>query len=36
MARRGWTVVTLDIDAQFNPDILADARDWHYQGARPS
>lgn len=32
---RGWTVVTLDIDAAFQPDILADLREWTWEGQRP-
>jgi len=35
MSERGWTVITLDIDPGFEPDIIADVRDWTYQGDRP-
>ena len=32
---RGWDVITVDIDPQFNPDIVTDIRTWHYAGAKP-
>lgn len=35
MTERGWTVITLDISPNFEPDILSDVRDWSYQGDRP-
>lgn len=35
MRMRGWNVVTIDIEPRFNPDIIADARTWSYEGARP-
>lgn len=35
MSDRGWTVITLDILPEFNPDIVADIRRWSYQGERP-
>jgi site-specific DNA-cytosine methylase len=28
-------VVTLDIEARFNPDIIADLRTWHWAGLQP-
>lgn len=34
-AARGWDVVTLDIDARFAPDIVADLRTWHWSGPTP-
>jgi len=35
MSDRGWSVITLDNDQSFSPDILADIRTWVYQGERP-
>lgn len=35
MRQRGWHVITMDIDPKFEPDVVADVRDWHYQGERP-
>lgn len=35
MKKRGWEVVTLDIDPQFNCDITADLSTWEYRGPRP-
>lgn len=32
MRDRGWQVITLDIDPQFNPDIVADLCEWVYHG----
>ena len=32
MRARGWTVITLDIDPVFEPDILADVRAFTYEG----
>lgn len=32
---RGWEVITVDIDPQFNPDIIADIRTWHYNRSQP-
>jgi hypothetical protein len=32
---RGWDVISLDIEPQFNPTIVADIRDYHYTGPRP-
>lgn len=34
MAERGWQVTTLDYDARFNPDVVADIRQYHYTGPR--
>lgn len=31
----GWTVVTVDIDARFEPDVVADLLTWRYTGLRP-
>lgn len=33
MKDRGWKVTTLDIDAGFNPDIVANVKDFSYDGA---
>ena len=30
--KRGWIVVSVDIESQFNPSIVVDITDWHYQG----
>lgn len=35
MGARGWQVVTVDINPAFEPDILADLREWSYSGPRP-
>ena len=35
MRDRGWQVVTLDIDPRFDPDIVADVREWSWQGEQP-
>lgn len=35
MTERGWTVITLDISPDFEPDIVADVREWSYQGEKP-
>ncbi|GAI29454.1 unnamed protein product, partial [marine sediment metagenome] len=35
MTERGWTVITLDISPDFEPDIVADVRGWSYQGETP-
>lgn len=32
---RGWEVITLDNNPGFNPDIVADVRDWAYEGPIP-
>lgn len=34
MRDRGWNVVTLDNDPQFNPDIVADLREWTWTGGQ--
>lgn len=35
MVERGWEVVTVDINPAFEPDIVADLRQWSWHGARP-
>lgn len=35
MKERGWDVITVDIDPEFNPTIVADLRTFHYSGPRP-
>jgi hypothetical protein len=35
MRDRGWQVITVDIDPDLNPDILADVRAWSWKGKRP-
>ena len=35
MKNRGWHVITVDINPDFQPDIVADVRDWHWHGQRP-
>lgn len=35
MIERGWDVVTVDADGQFSPDIVADIRDWSWDGDVP-
>lgn len=35
MRDRGWEVVTLDLDPRFEPDIVADLREWSYAGPTP-
>jgi hypothetical protein len=35
MRARGWDVVTVDVEPRFNPDIVADIRDFVWHGARP-
>lgn len=35
MKSRGWRVLTVDIEPRFNPDFIADARTWSYEGERP-
>src|SRR5574341_1069536 len=35
MSERGWKIITLDNDPKFNPDIVADIREYHYKGPRP-
>lgn len=31
----GWRVVTVDVDPRFNPEIVADIREWSWQSERP-
>jgi site-specific DNA-cytosine methylase len=31
----GWDVLTLDIKEKFEPDIVADVREWFWEGVRP-
>lgn len=35
MKARGWQVITVDINPAFEPDIVADLREWSYTGPRP-
>jgi len=35
MSNRGWDVVSVDINPDFEPDIVADLRNWSYSGPRP-
>jgi site-specific DNA-cytosine methylase len=35
MVARGWTVVTVDIDPSYEPDIVGDLRRWSWNGPRP-
>jgi hypothetical protein len=35
MRERGWEVVSVDIDARFEPDVVADVRGWCWEGKRP-
>ncbi len=35
MREHGWTVISLDIDPEFKPDIIADVRKWYYEGPKP-
>ncbi len=35
MRKFGWQVISIDIDPQFQPDILIDVRDFHYHDCRP-
>ena len=35
MKKRGWQVITIDINPNFKPDIVADLRQFHYTGPRP-
>jgi len=35
MLERGWKVITLDNNPDFQPGIVADVREWHYQGEKP-
>ncbi|MDD2466176.1 MAG: DNA cytosine methyltransferase [Desulfobulbus sp.] len=35
MYSAGWSVITVDIDKRFHPDIVADLVTWSYEGQRP-
>lgn len=35
MKERGWKVVTVDIEPDFSPDVIADLREWSWTGPRP-
>lgn len=35
MREGGWTVIRVDIEPKFSPDILCDIRDFHYSGPAP-
>ncbi len=35
MHAAGWSVITVDIDERFHPDIVADLVTWRYDGPRP-
>lgn len=35
MKDRGWEVITLDVNPDFNPDIIADLNTWSYNGPTP-
>jgi hypothetical protein len=35
MKKRGWKVVTMDIDPKFGTDIIADMLTWSWKGQRP-
>ena len=35
MRERGWKVISVDIKPEFEPDIVADVRNWYYEGPRP-
>lgn len=35
MKAAGWSVVTVDIDERFSPDVVADLVTWRYNGPRP-
>ncbi|OGO41095.1 MAG: hypothetical protein A2Z04_01550 [Chloroflexi bacterium RBG_16_57_9] len=34
-ASRGWQTISLDIKPEFEPTIIADIREYHYEGPRP-
>ncbi len=36
LADRGWEVITVDNDPQHSPEILADVKDWRWNGAQPN
>lgn len=35
MRNRHWTIVTVDIDPLFTPDVVADVRSWSWTGQSP-
>lgn len=35
MRDAGWDVVTVDINSEFQPDIVADLREWSWDGPQP-
>ena len=35
MRERGWRVVTVDNEATFSPDVVADVREWRWEGEKP-
>ena len=35
MRERGWDVITVDIEPEFNPSIIADISTYHYEGKLP-
>lgn len=35
MRERGWHVLSVEIDPGFEPDVIADVRQWQYDGPRP-
>ena len=35
MRERGWRVISVELCADLNPDIVADVRDFHWTGERP-
>lgn len=35
MKERGWQVITVDINPDFHPDIIADITTWSWHGQRP-
>ena len=35
MKKRGWNVVTMDIDPRFGTDVVADMLTWSWRGERP-
>lgn len=35
MRERGWSVLSVDIEPRFEPDVIADVRQWEYTGPRP-
>lgn len=36
MVERGWDVVTVDVEAKFNPSVVADLREWSWTGRQPT